>query len=389
MFINQSTKGLFEELVEDVVNTECPAYLVTGSLVQLNSEHLVTKIGVAYDRTSYFSRFQTWVHFLAYSARQIWTVPRNVLLIVVSNPPFLPWLACLANIFRKQQYLILVYDIYPEILVGLRRFKCTNPIILIWQNINRIVYDRALKIVTIGKYMGHSIAKYLPPKKMSIDIIPTWVDTKIFNPILKAQNHFATDNKIHDKFVVLYSGNIGFSHDISGLIDAALGLKQILDVEFLIIGDGPGKSALVDYAKILNVNNVRFFPYQEENVLKYSLATADVSIISIGSGAERFMMPSKTYYAMAVGSALLGISSPPNDLVEVIESCECGINVVPGDISSLIRAIHRFYSDRIYLNTCKTNARKAAEKYYSRKTNTNLFAEVISSCLSPIGNFVE
>jgi glycosyltransferase involved in cell wall biosynthesis len=96
------------------------------------------------------------------------------------------------------------------------------------------------------------------------------------------------------------------------------------------------------------------------------------------------MMPSKTYYAMAVGSALIGLSRPPNDLADVIEESGCGINIEPGDLNGLIHAINNFVEDGSYLHQCKLAARKVAVQKYARSVNSGMFANVIKTCFSNV-----
>ena len=79
------------------------------------------------------------------------------------------------------------------------------------------------------------------------------------------------------------------------------------------------------------------------------------------------MIPSKIYYAMAGGSALLCICSGNNKLKTIIKKHKCGISVEPGDVEGFVSAIKRFYEDPIFLKSCKENARKAVESYYTNE----------------------
>jgi len=85
---------------------------------------------------------------------------------------------------------------------------------------------------------------------------------------------------------------------------------------------------------------------------------------------------------MAVGSALIGLSDPPNDLVEVIERFGCGVNVRPDDLAGLVSAIKQLHDDRDYLMFCKNASRNAAVRNFNRNTNTQHFVDVILSSSS-------
>jgi colanic acid biosynthesis glycosyl transferase WcaI len=124
---------------------------------------------------------------------------------------------------------------------------------------------------------------------------------------------------------------------------------------------------------------MRFLPFQTERMYPFSPAAADVSVVSIAPGVEGLMMPSKTCYSMAVGSEILGISRPPNDLTDIIDLYRCGINVHPDDIDHLVETPDRLESNRALVGSYGANAREAAEKVFSRRINTARFIELIET----------
>lgn len=381
VILNQSVGPLFMELAVDLSKRVGKVLLVTGSKVKSDHEDVIIKIGPSYDRRSILHRVWSWVFFLLFAFRAIFPVKRAIPILVVSNPPFLPLIALVFRMLRHQQYVILVYDIYPDIPKQLGLLS-NRLIIAMWGIINKYVFMYAKYVVTLGPYMAHTLARYFSSlsAKGRIAIIPTWVDTDIFIPRIKIDNYFAREYGQIDKLTVLYSGNIGFTHDIRLLIDAAVQLRDDRRISFLIIGEGQGKTALTEKVEFNELNNVIILPYQPEESLPYSLACADISIISIADGIEGLMMPSKTYYAMAVGSALIGLSRPPNDLAHVIEESGCGINIEPGDLSGLIHVIVKFAENRAWLNQCKVAARKAAIQKYARSVNSGIFVNFLKTC---------
>lgn len=383
VLLNQTVGTLFMEFAVDLSKRVGKVLLLTGSTCRSHHENLVIKIGPSYDRRTLLRRIWSWMLFLLFTFREVLSINRTIPLIVVSNPPFLPMIAFAFRILRHQQYVIVVYDIYPDIPKQLGLLS-NRFIIAIWQFINKYVFMYAKYVVTLGPYMAHTLERYFSAKNAHkrIVIIPTWVDTDIYVPKTKIDNQFARDNNQIDKLTVLYSGNIGFTHDIRLLINAALHLRDDNRIDFLIIGEGPGKAELVEKVNHNGLNNVKFLSYQPEEYLPYSLACADVSIISIADGIEGLMMPSKTYYAMAVGSAIIGLSRAPNDLATVIKESGCGVNIEPGDIKGLIHTINNFVEDASYLNQCKRAARNVAVNKYARTVNSGMFANFVKTCFS-------
>lgn len=381
LLLNQAAGPLFLELAEDLAKATGAACLITGSRVTPRHSSLDVRISTEYDRRSLLTRAWSWIRFLLFASREIWELGKgSVPVVVVTNPPFLPLLALAAKRLRKEPYLVLVYDIHPDVVAALGKIAEDGIIARLWSAMNRVVFREARFIVTLGPHMARTLGKYCQSDSVEgkLRIVPTWVDTERLRPLEKPRNPFAEKYGQIGKLTVLYSGYIGFSHDIGPIIEAAVKLREDPAFHFLIIGDGPGKSGLEEAVKEKALSNVTLLPLQPEEILPYSLATGDVAVVSIREGIEGLMMPSKTYYSMAVGSAILGISRAPNDLVDVIERYRCGANIDPSaSTEKFVAELKRFESDRAYLDACRENARKAAVESFSRKVNTNKMLRIV------------
>ena len=114
-------------------------------------------------------------------------------------------------------------------------------------------------------------------------------------------------------------------------------------------------------------DNVVFLPQQPEEYLPQVLATGDIGIVSLAVGAEGISMPSKTYYMMAAGNALLGISSPKSELDRLICEHQCGRNIVPGDIDNAVETILYWYENHDVLSQIKRRSRDAAQSHFDKK----------------------
>ena len=104
-------------------------------------------------------------------------------------------------------------------------------------------------------------------------------------------------------------------------------------------------------------------------MVPFSLATADVAMVSLEAGAEGLAFPSKALSAMAAGSALLGLSNTPSDLQGLIEQFHCGLNIKPGDVEGLVKAILTFQNNQTFMNKCRQRARMAVEENFGRRQN--------------------
>jgi glycosyltransferase involved in cell wall biosynthesis len=224
--------------------------------------------------------------------------------------------------------------------------------------------------MTLGDCMAATLAGRFDPTRTKagrLEIIPPWADTAKLRPRPKAENWFARSQAQVGKLTVMYSGNMGMGHDIETMLNAARRLRSARDLHFMFIGAGPKWQIIADYLHKEAPANVTLLPWQPEAVVPFSLATADVALVSLEAGAEGLAFPSKALSAMAAGSALLGLSNIPSDLQVLIEQFHCGLNIKPGDVEGLVKAILTFKNNQIFLNKCRESARMAAEQDFGRE----------------------
>ena len=248
----------------------------------------------------------------------------------------------------------------------------------IWMKLNNYSYYRAAKLICVGKLMAEKISGSFNTKKgTKVIVIPDWADTEYLIPIEKKDNPFLKEYSLLDTIIIMYSGNIGITHDISMLINLAELLKDDHHFQFVIIGDGPNKENLRNESFKRRLKNILFLPYQTRENFKYSIAAADISVVSLSKKAEKNMMPCKTYSGMAVGSVIFGISHPPNDVEYIIDKYNCGFNILPNDINSALKILYALFENPELFIEYKRNSRKNAEKYFSSYVNTNRIIDII------------
>jgi glycosyltransferase involved in cell wall biosynthesis len=359
------------KLIKGLVTT---AALELGPVLFLTPEQKVSSVDVRLVRMppnrtqSARERILGWAKYMLKAGWMVLVRERGrPLLFIVSNPPVSPILGVLAKKLKRQPYVLLFYDMYPEALESLRGLSRHSLVSRVWRALNALSIRHADGVITISPQLASTLRQYYPDVRTAqeIEIVPTWADTNDISPRAKAENWFAIQHGQEGKLTVFYSGNIGAVHDLTLLPAIAERLQIYDDIKFLIIGDGIGRKALESECVRLALRNVTFLPFQPEEVLPFSLTTADVSIVALAKGGEGVSMPSKTYYMMSAGSALLGISDSDSDLASVIRQHQCGVNVTPGDVAGAVEAILCFRNNPSALRRYRDNARSAAVNYYS------------------------
>jgi len=383
IFLNQVSGRLFQELAEglaDSVDGQC--FLYTGSDKSneiKNTSNLKIIKAPEYHRGNYYFRLLDWFKYFWFVFWSVLKQPSSVLIFIVSNPPFLPLIGYLMKKLRGQPYIVLIYDIYPDLAIYLGKMSRRGFLTRLWRWFNKIAWQNSEAVFTIGGDMAvklEGMFKVNRTRLGRVAVIPNWADHNFIKPLSKEKNWFAQKYGQVNKLTVLYSGNLGATHDLETILRAAKELGDFNDIQFLIIGDGYKRAYIEKYIDKEKLSNILLLPFQAEKVLPYSLTTGDVAVITLSKGVEGLSVPGKVYYAMAGGSALLCISSGNNELKTIIGKHQCGISVEPGDVERFVSAIKRFYEDSIFLKNCKENARKAVKSYYTKK-NIEKYREIL------------
>jgi glycosyltransferase involved in cell wall biosynthesis len=383
IFLNQSAGPLFRELVTNAADKIGPVIFLNSDSPTPNQPHIRMLKAPKCKNKSPFSRIKSWISYLMIAAWHVAFCPGKPLLFIVTNPPIMPLIGWIMRIIKKQRYVLLYYDIYPEAVIRFRGLSEGSLLTKLWRLVNRMAISSADLVVTISNRMAETLSQYFPKREPqpNLLVIPTWVDTGWIKPISFESNPFAQRYGHLDNLIVLYSGNLGAVHDLSMLPSMAGRLSQYPRIRFLIVSSSPRRIDLEAQCQDLKLDNVVFLPQQPEEFLPQVLATGDIGIVSLAVGAEGISMPSKTYYMMAAGNALLGISSPNSELDRLIGEHKCGRNIVPDNVDDAVMTILHWYEDRDALFQTKQRSRAAAQAHFDKGV-------LIPKVLSELSRFI-
>ena len=133
----------------------------------------------------------------------------------MSNPPVLPFVGELLR-RKKVAYDILIYDVYPDVLINMGFINTSSLISKKWDRVNKNVYKNSNRLFTISSVMKKVISRTASLQK--IQVVYPWVDTSFIKPLDKESNWFATKYNLVQKKVILYSGNMGLTHDLLSVL---------------------------------------------------------------------------------------------------------------------------------------------------------------------------
>jgi glycosyltransferase involved in cell wall biosynthesis len=380
--VAQAQTPHFQRLVERLTGSFGACLLLTGEGFPRSDGRLMIELGPRYRRSSVASRLRSWLAFTVFAFRRLWQLRRGTLCLVTTNPPLLEPLCWALSRFRGLRIVFLIWDLYPDHVVAAGFAGRLNPVVAAWRRLNRASLRAAVTVITIGERMAQRIAAQARPGSASVAevvVIPNWADTQSIRPLAKRLNDFAVEHGQVGKVTVMYSGNLGRSHSLAGLLEAAERMRDLPEVSFLVVGGGEGLDEIEREVERRGVESLRVLPWQTWDRLPLSLATADIAVVSQAAVTGALSVPSRTYSFMAAGCALVALTDDGSDLAALVKGGGVGLVCLSDDAEALERCLRSLVRDADLLRACRTRARQLAEQRYSLDAAVARFEEALGS----------
>ena len=307
------------------------------------------------------------------------------LVIVLSTPPFISVHGVFLKVFKNCKVIYNVQDLFPELAVQLNKLK-NKTFISVLKSLSRFIISRMDRVVVVGEYMEKKIKEEITKDcktEQHISTIHNWADGKKIKIIEYNNNYLKNEWGLEGKFIILYSGNIGYLHEFDTIINTAESLqrKGHHDILFVFVGEGIKKEYIKNEVNKKDLNNFLFFPYQPRENLTYSLGLADVSLVTLEKGFEGMVVPSKIYGILASGSPVIGIVGRDSEITDIISDAKCGKLVQIGDTLSLEDSIMEYYNNPGKSKEEGRRGRKYFEEHFDRTIATGKYIRLIKSLL--------
>jgi len=352
------------------VSTICSKKSYLGEGVKLDSFELHNGVTIyrlpafgGGKKASFSVRLIDFLSFYVLVLFKSFIIEKSDIVITLTTPPFVGMVGRFLQIFMGSRHIHWCMDIYPDIQIEHGWVNRDGILAKLMRFINRSFIGRADLVCVLGKHMKNNIKKYVVECE-KIKVVPVWAKGDEVYPVEKADNWFASQNSLVDKFVVMYSGNIGTGSSFDTIFNAIKCLKSDAGIVFAFIGAGKQLSELKDVVKNNNLGNVLFFPYMERVDISCSLSAGDVHFVTIKPGLEGLKVPCKTYGILAAGRPILYLGGPDSEVADIINDNSIGYVINEGDTKSLVEAIITLKSDnKMHCEMCQ-KARSVFEKEY-------------------------
>ena len=305
-------------------------------------------------------------------------LPRPDVVVFETDPFLLPFVA--NRLHRRCGVPMVGYlqDIYPDLAIALEKIRNSWAIRYLRKRMF-YVYRQCERMVVLSADMRQLLLDS-GIDEACIAVIPNWADADAIRNIPVEQNRFLQREELHDRFIVMYSGNLGLTQRLNHFIEAAR-LIEDEDVEFVFIGRGATKPLLERQAQELQLKNVRFLDYQPRSELAHSLSAADLHVVVLAQEVTQCLMPSKLYGILAAGRPYITNACPDSELHRITVQQDVGIVVEPNSAESIAAAVEGAKTDRNRLQEMGAKARLLAETEYTFQHSRNAFRDVLTSAV--------
>lgn len=319
----------------------------------------------------------------------------------ISQPPILGGLLGVLGKWQKHAKMIYcIQDFNPEQVMAVN-YSSNKLILKAMMIADKFSCRHSDLVITVGRDLVDTLKHRFTGKKIpNHTMINNWIDEKEVYPLPADHDRVLAFKKqygLEDKFVIMYSGNIGLYYDLEKLI---MVMKQFRkgytqkgvydpgpktadgrEVVFVFVGAGSVLDKLVMYSKRHHFENIVFIPYQDKEELIYSLNAGDVHWCVNAKGIKGVSCPSKAYGIMGGGRPAIGVLEEGTEIRGLIEECNCGKCCEPGDYVEVADII-RWYIENAGTSEVKQmgeNGRKYLEKNLTKDVGVAKYIEAINA----------
>ncbi len=347
-----------------------------------------TRNGVTLRRLplSSFGKSSIAVRLLAQSLFMVQAIVRSLFLrrpaviLVSTSPPFAGYGGAVVSWLRRVPLVWWVMDINPDQMVRSNRLAPTSLFASVFDWMNRRTLRRAEAVIVLDRFMRDTmLRKEAVPEK--IHVTPPWAHDNVLAVLPHQSNPFRRAHGLDGKFVVMYSGNAGYSSPLATLLDAAKQLEDDPRILFMFIGGGVIKKQIDEMVAREHPPNIRTLPYQPFSELRYSLSAADVHVVSIADEAVGVVHPCKIYGALAVGRPVIALAAHESHAADILNHRDVGWLVHHGEVDKLVSLLRSLPDlDPESLAAMGTAGQAAVAGDFARDASLGKVCGIIEAC---------
>lgn len=364
------------DIQADVLTTE-PAYpnknlyknMAFWDDKSLNHTKKIIRVPIRNKRFSnhIFNRLLFYVEIMYRFFIMLWKLRKEKYdFILVSTPPiFIVFSLFLAKPFLKSKLILEVRDLWPDSLIGVKKFD-NRFIIKFFHFLERKMYRMANYIVINSKgFKGH-ISKHLKKKKLPIIYLPNGPresEVVKVKPYLKG-------------FRVVYTGNIGLAQDVERLKKIAF-LLSGKGIRLDVIGYGIKTEEFAQYLEQEQLDNVYLnHPTTRKKSLEL-IGSSHVAIAFLNNDdVFQTVLPGKIIDYMTCKTPI--IAGVQGTAAKIITENKVGFVFEHKEVEKMVKKIEELKNHPDRLRELNENCLKTVQKNFLWERNIEQLIELIT-----------
>ena len=243
-------------------------------------------------------------------------LPRFDVVVALTSPPLISFLATLFVKLKGGRFCFWVMDLNPDEAIAAGWLRHNSALARLFQWKLRYSLATADRTIVLDRFMKERLlAKGADAE--CIAVIPPWSHDDAVTFSTDGREEFRRQHGLTEKFVVMYSGNHSPCHPLDTLMSAAFELKTRDNLVFCFIGGGSEHARVRGFAARHDLENVLCLPYQPLDQLSSSLSAADLHVVVMGDAFVGIVHPCKIYNIMSVGGPVLYIGPQPSHITDL------------------------------------------------------------------------
>jgi colanic acid biosynthesis glycosyl transferase WcaI len=265
---------------------------------------------------------------------------RPDVLMALTTPPLIAVPAQLVGRLRGVPVVSVVQDLYPDVAVALGAIPPNGIVHKTFAAATKASLGASAAIVVLSDAMRQRVLAY-GPRPERIVTIPNWALSEL--EAAPQGREFGQEARLAyglgDRFVVMYSGNMGAGHTFETLLKAAQRLQDRSDIVFAFVGDGVRRGEVERFISNHRLDNTRLLPLAPRAFLAESLGAADLHVVTMRDDMAGLIVPSKLYGIYAAERPVLFIGPRDADVAASVAASQAGSAFANGDVDGVVAFI--------------------------------------------------
>ncbi len=286
--------------------------------------HRVAATG--FGRAGLLGRAVDYASFYLLAWQRAMQLPPMDAALCLTTPPMIGLVGSALQRRRGTRLIYWPMDLYPEIMVALGMLRGGSLPERLLRRVSRHLYRRADAVIALGEVMARAERQ---GGARDATVIHNWVPGEHVQP---------SDPPRRDEVVWMYSGNLGWGHELETAVAAMAALRDQHALRLRIIGQGKMQASLqqqVDDAELQTVSFGRPCPLE---ALSSQLAEGDMHLVSQRPGTQGLLVPSKVYGILAAARPAIYIGPEDTEVAAILRESGAGMICPPGDVHAVAEA---------------------------------------------------